>query len=62
MIQSIKDMFDSKKFLSFVGGSVACAILAYFHAPDALIQMIGTMTGCYVVGQGMADFGKNKPR
>ena len=59
MFQALKDLFTSKKFLMTVGGSVACATLSHFNAPDVLISTIATLTGCGVVGQGLADFGKN---
>lgn len=62
MLDTIKEMVISKKFMSFVGGSLVCAVLTFFHAPEQLVTTIASLTGAYVLGQGMADFGKNKPR
>lgn len=62
MLETVKEMFKSKKFYSVIGGTLVCAILTYAQAPSSLIEIVAGLTGAYVVGQGMADFGKNKPR
>lgn len=62
MLETVKEMFKSKKFYSVVGGTLACAVLTYAGAPSSIIEIVAGLSGAYVLGQGMADFGKNKPR
>ena len=62
MLETIKEMLRSKKFYSVVGGTMVCAVLTYAQAPQSLIEIVAGLTGAYVLGQGMADLGKNKPR
>lgn len=60
MIQAIKGILSSKKFWMTVIGSAVCAALTYVQAPNELIAVVGALFGTNVVGQGLADFGKNK--
>lgn len=62
VLETLKNLLLSKKFLTYVGGTLACAVLTYVHAPAEIVNWVGGLTGAYLVGQGMADFGKNKPQ
>jgi len=52
--QSLADLFTSKKFLTAAAG----AGLAIAQGAPAGVTILGAASA-YVVGQGMADFGKN---
>lgn len=59
MFDALKGLFFSKKFwLTLIGGAVVSG-LTYAHAPKELIAMVAGLFGVNIVGQGMADFGKN---
>ncbi len=53
--KAIADLFTSKKFLVTVGTVVAQAVV---KDPTLAHTLVGT-GAAYVLGQGLADFGKN---
>lgn len=58
MSEKLKGMFG-KKFIAACIGGLATAIMNYFEvSTDVQHQVIGLVMS-YIVGQGMADLGKN---
>lgn len=62
MKQTWKDLFCSKKFWLTVVGAGVCAGLHAAGASDQVVAIVGSLFGVNVLGQGMSDFGKNRPR
>lgn len=58
----IKTLFASKKFWLTLLGSVLVGALHYFGASQEIITTIAGLFGINVLGQGLADFGKNQPK
>lgn len=64
----IGKLFGSKKFIGLLVGLifeviVATEILSVDPAvKESLMTMIGGLTGTYLVGQGIADHGKEKAK
>jgi hypothetical protein len=56
----IKEMFGSKKFLASVAGVIAVAVakLTGVEIPDDILMGVLGIVAAYVVGQGVADHGK----
>ena len=62
MLDVIKRLFSSTKFWLTIAGSAVCGGLTYAGAPAELIAIVAGLFGINVVGQGLADFGKNKTK
>jgi uncharacterized membrane protein YeaQ/YmgE (transglycosylase-associated protein family) len=71
MKKALVDMFGSKKALAAMAGTVASALVLLAgkqgYALDAaaaqsLVQVILGLVGAYVLGQGVADLGKEKAK
>jgi|APSaa5957512535_1039671.scaffolds.fasta_scaffold396010_1 proteasome assembly chaperone (PAC2) family protein len=71
MKKALVDMFSSKKALAAMAGTAASAIVLLAgkqgYALDAaaaqsLVQVILGLVAAYVLGQGVADFGKEKEK
>jgi len=59
---SEKKFWHSKKFWASVVGAAVPVLNHFFDlglSPEVVIQTIGPI-GAYILGQGLADFGKNK--
>lgn len=62
MLAALKELSTSKKFWMTILGSAIVGGLTAAHAPNELVLIIGSLFGVGVGAQGLADFGKNKPR
>jgi len=71
MKEALKGLFGSKKALAAMGGAAASALimLAAKHgygldpaATATLVQAILGLAGLFIVGQGIADVGKEKAK
>lgn len=64
----VKSLFGSKKFIGFLIGLVLEIVVASGlmdlspDVRDQLMQWVGLFTGTYVVGQSLADIGKEKAK
>lgn len=58
MLKTIKNLFTSKKFLMVILGSAIVAGMQYAGAPKEFIDTVALLFGTGVVGQGIADHGK----
>ncbi len=58
----IKALFDSKKFIVFLTGTITSAAVLFAGMEEAqaaqLADRIMFLTGTYIGGQGLADLGK----
>lgn len=58
----IKALFDSKKFIVFLTGTITSALVLFADMPEeqagALADRVMYLTGMYLVGQGASDLGK----
>lgn len=56
----LKELFGSKKFLASLAGiiTVLVATLLKFDIPDETLMAILGVIGTFVLGQGIADHGK----
>lgn len=54
----LKSLFTSKKFLVALSGAVVAAIVHFFPGYEELAQQLVAIVMAYVVGQGIADLGK----
>lgn len=59
MLESVKGILTSKKWLMVIIGSVVVGLMQHFGAPAEIITAVASLFGVGVAGQGMADFGKN---
>ncbi|MCB0509694.1 MAG: hypothetical protein KDC82_02945 [Bacteroidetes bacterium] len=58
----LKEVFGSKKFLAGLGGIIAVLLHKFFNIPeDTTMQIVGLIAS-YIIGQGLADFGKEKAK
>jgi len=55
---AIGDLFKSKKFWMTIIGSAVVGGMSYFGLGGELIAAVAGLFGVNIVGQGMADFGK----
>lgn len=62
MWQAMKGLMGSKKFWMTVIGSAVVGGLSYLHAPADVVQLVAGLFGVGVMGQGMADWGKERPQ
>lgn len=62
MIQVWKELLGSKKFWLTILGSAVCTGLQAAGVSHELVLLVGSLFGANVMGQGLADFGKNRPR
>lgn len=62
MLDSLKDAFTSKKFLAAVVGAIVVAFGQGVGLSDEQSMKISAMVVAYIVGQGVADHGKEKVR
>lgn len=54
-------IFKSKKFWMAIAGVVAVLVSAFFGiAEDKVLEILSVIIA-YILGQGMADLGKNAP-
>mgnify|MGYP003651946408 CR=1 FL=1 len=58
MLNSLKSAFGSKKFLATIIGAVVVALGSAFGISEAETTKIAGMICSYVLGQGIADHGK----
>lgn len=57
----LKGLFGSKKFLAALGAVIFCVCKELgLDVSDQLVNEVMALTGAYVVGQGIADVGKEK--
>ena len=60
-MQVIKDLFASKKFLATLVGILSILIGKIgWNVPDETLTQVVALVASFVVGQGIADFGKSK--
>jgi hypothetical protein len=68
---TLAELLDSKKFMASLAGMIAAVlvtVLGHFHlaldpaAADVLSSKIIALVGTYVVGQGIADHGKERAK
>jgi len=61
-MDNLKGLFTSKKFWMTILGVLASMLIAAVPAleeyRDTMPEIIWKLVGAYVIGQGMADFGK----
>ena len=62
MVDTIKAAFGSKKFLATVIGAVVVAAGSAMGLSEEQSMKIAAMIVAYVVGQGVADHGKEKTK
>lgn len=55
----MKQLLTSKKFLATLVGCASVVATTYFSLPEESVDEIVKLLMAYVVGQGMADFGKH---
>lgn len=61
MWKAIRDLFASKKFLVTLAGAVVAALGKLGLAvPPELVADVVALVAAYVVGQGLADWGKSR--
>lgn len=60
MLNAIKELLKSKKFWLTIIGSAVVGGLTFAGVSNEIILMVGGFFGLNALGQGMADFGKNK--
>lgn len=60
MVQAMKELVKSKKFWMTIIGSAVCAGLKSSGASSEVVALVGGLFGSNIVGQGLADFGKNR--
>lgn len=61
---TIKALFDSKKFISALAGIafvVSNKVFGWEISEDMILQIL-SMVGLFIVGQGIADLGKEKAK
>ena len=59
MTQALKDLFSSKKALVMLAAiAVAAGSKLGLHLDPDLVNQILAISGAYIVGQGIADHGK----
>ena len=58
----MKDAFASKKFLATVLGAVVVALGSVFGLSEDQTAKVAGMVGAYILGQGLADQGKEKAK
>jgi hypothetical protein len=60
------EAIKSKKFIALVISLIAAILSVYLDIPEerleTLLWTIGALTGAYQLGQGAADFGKEKEK
>ena len=54
----MKKLFKSKKFLVSLAGTVAVALSSTLGIPEDALNQVAGIVIAYVMGQGLADFGK----
>jgi hypothetical protein len=59
MLQPIKDLFSSKKFLAALAGILGVGGENFAHSPPWLQYATVILAGVYVAGQALADHGKS---
>ena len=58
MFNALKGLLGSKKFWIIVLGSAVVGGLQQLNVPVEVVKLIAGLFGVGVVGQGLADFGK----
>jgi len=62
MWDAIKGLFGSKKFLAMLTGFIVTLVAKIgWDIPEETITKLVGLIASYILGQGMADFGKEKP-
>lgn len=71
MKEALKGLFGSKKALAAMAGSVTSALILFAGkqgygldpaAAATLVKVVLGLVGAYIVGQGAADWGKEKEK
>ena len=63
MKKALKDLFASKKFLAaLTGGIIWVAGKVGFGLSAATVGPVGALLAVFIVGQGIADTGKEKAK
>lgn len=62
MIDSLKAAFTSKKFLATIAGALVVTLGTVFGLSEEQSMKIAAMVTAYVLGQGIADHGKEKAK
>ena len=60
MLEAIKELFASKKFWLTIIGSAVVGGLTFAGVSQEIVLFVAGLFGLNALGQGMADFGKNK--
>lgn len=58
MITALKTILSSKKWLMTIVAAAAVGIMQHFGVSHEIIAIVGSLFGVGVLGQGMADLGK----
>ena len=62
-MQVLKDLLASKKFLATLVGILSILIGKIgWNVPDETLTQLVALVASFVVGQGIADFGKEKAK
>lgn len=61
-MQNLLDFFKSKKGWALMTGISSLLLFHFFEIPEDVSNKFLGMIGAYIVGQGMADIGKNLPK
>lgn len=62
MFEGIKGIVGSKKFWITIVGSAVVVALQMLHMSPEIIAIVSGLFGLNALGQGMADFGKEKAK
>tara|TARA_R100001129_G_scaffold43844_4_gene30051 strand:- start:1392 stop:1580 length:189 start_codon:yes stop_codon:yes gene_type:complete len=54
----IKVLFSSKKFTAMIIGIIATFLSTRFNLPEEQVREIVALVIAYIIGQGVADMGK----
>ena len=58
----IKVLFSSKKFTAMIIGIIATFLSTRFNLPEEQVREIVALVIAYIIGQGVADMGKQTPK
>ena len=58
----IKVLFSSKKFTAMIIGIIATFLSTRFNLPEEQVREIVALVIAYIIGQGVADKGKQTPK